>query len=70
LEEILCVLVHKRREHCEPHRPGEFMEKEQSGKDFKGWEEFRGIWRERMSISETVRKSTKIEKCKCTEGSE
>ena len=46
------------------------MEKEQSGKDFKGWEEFRGIWRERMSISETVRKSTKIEKCKCTEGSE
>ena len=36
------------------------MEKEQSGKDFKGWEEFRGIWRERMSISETVRKSTKI----------
>ena len=46
------------------------MEKGKSGKDFKGWEKFRGIWSEGMSISETVRKSTKIEKCKCTEGSE
>ena len=46
------------------------MEKEISDKNFKGWGEFRGIWREGMSISETVRKSTKIKKCKCTEGSE